>query len=609
MKSAFFRKAASVVVAAFTLMTVVAAVPSASANPANDPTPENIGVLTTKSGIDVSTLQVIGENGSPITAVGGLGSHGGHETRLVRTEYGTYVSYITEHIKREDIPANDTDHEHWGNGIAVFKIMKITSEGSHVIFTGEYPKANGSCTPNVLNAGDGKLYVTILCENPDRYYETMGTPEFTNSGWYTVYEVDMTTDNVTNVASTKFDYPTSPLDDHGYGYTQPILDREHGKLYALACGGEAPGFLAWNILDLNTMTWDPTCHCVQLFARYCYINGYPDGKGGFTVVIERDAPSSALAEAIGCTFTSDGYFFDAVNIMHVPDPTVDALEDHVVWEPNYKPGGNNFQASASHYGSGGCTYLDNEGRLHVIYSVTYFTTPTSRTTKVSGVYHAVFDLDGNEIYNELIPTALLDKNGTKTYSGPNGFVMTQAWDGTYYIFLLWGGTTGTKLEAWSSPSSDGIEFTRAFKDVPLKTADGVSPADGTHPIIANSRNFSVRDGIAAIIFHTGGSAGDPYYYFSVKLDEPVPHDHVWVETVTEPTCANEGYTVKVCSICGERIIDDRTPALGHEWGEWTVTVEPTEQATGVRERVCSRCGATDSEELPPVAHVHDYVAV
>ena len=582
--------------AACMIAAIIATVPVFSTS-ADDPTPENIGVLYTddKTGIQVSNAVLIEEGGEAITAVPGLGSHGGHETRLVRTEYGTYVAYIT------GLNLSDTTlgHENWTAGTATFNIIKITSEGSHVIFSFDYPKANGSCTPNVVNAGDGIVYVTILCGNPDRYYETMGTPNFTNSAWVMLFEIDTSSDDVTLAAEAKYDFTTSPFDDHGYGYSQPILDKEHGKLYALYCGGEVPGYLAWFTYDLNTRTWENGCRCVELPARYCYINGYPDGNGGFSIIIERDAPSSEYGAAHGMTFAASGYLFDAEYMIHVPDPTVDHADTTVIWEPNYATGGKNLNAAASHYGEGGCTYLDNLNRLHVIYSVTYYTTPTSKTSKVSGTYHAVYDLSGNELYNELIPTTLLSNNGTKTYKGTKGFVMTQAWDGTYYVFLMVAASTAT-LDIWSSPAGDGINFKKVKGSLVLKDADGNPIAEGTMPIIANSRNFSVRDGIAAIMFHSNSTVndGNPYYYFSVKLDEPVPHDHVWTDMVTEPTCEERGFTTHVCSVCGQKTVDTYVDPKGHSFGEWHVVTEPTVNAEGEEQRECSACGGIESRVIP-----------
>ncbi len=570
----------------------------------NDPTPENIGILPceNEAGVSVSYAKLFEENGAPITAVPGLGSHGGHETRLVRTENGVYATYIT---KSE--PADEA-HQTWDNGIATFSIVKITSDGFHVIYTDIFPQSQGSCTPNIINAGDGRLFVTILCGDPDRYHYTMGTPEFTNAASLSVYEVDTATDTVTAPdAPTVIDYNTTPFEDHGYGYTQPILDTEHGKLYALACGGEAPGYMAWFIYDLETRTWDTTCHTYELFARYCYINGYPDGNGGFTLVVERDAPITALKEALGVNFsTTSGYAFDAISIMHVSDPTVDELEEIPVCFPTYDAEGynntgKNRMDSASHYGVGGCTYLDDSDRLHIIY------THKCGNTSVTSVYHAIYDLEGNEIYKKLISTSLLPKNGTKTYKGTNGFAMTQGSDGKYYIFVLPNVAVAT-LEIWSSPAEDGKKFTKIVGPLTLTDSDGNSIPSAKVPIIANTRNHSAIDGVTDIMFHSTDTVngGDPYYFISVRLDDPSAHEHDYVGVVTEPTCTEQGYTTYTCSICGDEYVDDYVDPLGHEWGEWTAVSGPTCEENGEETRTCSRCGMTEDRSVDALGH--DYVA-
>ncbi|MBR3991921.1 MAG: hypothetical protein IKI91_07265, partial [Clostridia bacterium] len=483
--------------------------------PDTDPTPDNIGVAYEgeTSGIKISYAKLFEENGADIPAAGGVGAHGGHETRIVRTENGTYATYITT-------ATGEASEEHplWFQGVATFSIIKITSEGFHVIFTDEFPQAAGSCTPNVINAGDGKVYVTIICDDKDRYMSTMGTDEFTNGVWLAVYEVDTATDEVTAPeAPTLIDHETTPFQDHGYGYTQPILDKEHGKLYAVTCGGEAPGYLAWFIYDLETKTWDTECYTVELFTRRCYINGYPDGNGGFSIVIERCAPVSALTEATGFAFTqTSGYTWDALYLMHIADPTVEEVTvDTIIAEPNYtaegyKNSGKNRVDNASHYGSQGCTYLDTDNNLHVIY------TQGIGNEGKTYVYHDIYTLDGTQTYHKLLPTSLVPKNGGRP--SYRGFAMTQGPDGTFYVIYLSGGTSSTTIDIWSSPATDGKTFSKVadISGHEIVMEDGSTPKV-EKPIIGNSRNFSVRDGIIALMAHTGGNPDDRYYYFSIEV--------------------------------------------------------------------------------------------
>lgn len=63
--------------------------------------------------------------------------------------------------------------------------------------------------------------------------------------------------------------------------------------------------------------------------------------------------------------------------------------------------------------------------------------------------------------------------------------------------------------------------------------------------------------------------------------DPLPHN--WIAA----TCT----TPKTCSVCGKTI----GSALGHDYGEWSVTEEASWKKDGVSERVCTRCGQTETE--------------
>ena len=79
--------------------------------------------------------------------------------------------------------------------------------------------------------------------------------------------------------------------------------------------------------------------------------------------------------------------------------------------------------------------------------------------------------------------------------------------------------------------------------------------------------------------------------------------HVWGEwEVTTPaTCTEDGVKTRVCSFCGESetaVI----PALGHTWGEWEVTTPATCTEAGVKTRTCSVCGETETAAIPAAGH-------
>ena len=75
-----------------------------------------------------------------------------------------------------------------------------------------------------------------------------------------------------------------------------------------------------------------------------------------------------------------------------------------------------------------------------------------------------------------------------------------------------------------------------------------------------------------------------------------PHLHAYKITRIAPTCTSEGYTLYQCS-CGAEKREDFLPAKGHTWGEWKVVQEPTFTEIDKKERSCTVCGVTESENI------------
>lgn len=67
----------------------------------------------------------------------------------------------------------------------------------------------------------------------------------------------------------------------------------------------------------------------------------------------------------------------------------------------------------------------------------------------------------------------------------------------------------------------------------------------------------------------------------------------------DATCTQEGLSAgKQCKVCKEVLVKQNTiPALGHKYGEWTITKQPTIEAAGEREKECSTCHDKITEEL------------
>lgn len=76
--------------------------------------------------------------------------------------------------------------------------------------------------------------------------------------------------------------------------------------------------------------------------------------------------------------------------------------------------------------------------------------------------------------------------------------------------------------------------------------------------------------------------------------------HENVHKVIPPTCTTEGYTIIYCTRCGEGIRNktDIKPALGHDFGDWIITRQPTTTEVGRKQKVCSRCGEKKYSTIP-----------
>ncbi len=74
--------------------------------------------------------------------------------------------------------------------------------------------------------------------------------------------------------------------------------------------------------------------------------------------------------------------------------------------------------------------------------------------------------------------------------------------------------------------------------------------------------------------------------------------HTLKDTVVAATCTAEGYTLHQCTVCGYSYRDTVTPALDHQWGEWTVKQEADCFHAGTETRTCATCGETETRVLP-----------
>ncbi len=90
-------------------------------------------------------------------------------------------------------------------------------------------------------------------------------------------------------------------------------------------------------------------------------------------------------------------------------------------------------------------------------------------------------------------------------------------------------------------------------------------------------------------------------YFETREIDKIAH--TYVDTVTEPTCTEQGYTTHKCE-CGDSYIDTYTEPAGHSYGDWFVTVAPTCTEKGEERRECANCNHFETRVVDKIAHTY-----
>ena len=83
--------------------------------------------------------------------------------------------------------------------------------------------------------------------------------------------------------------------------------------------------------------------------------------------------------------------------------------------------------------------------------------------------------------------------------------------------------------------------------------------------------------------------------------------HSYTQVVTAPTCTEQGYTTKDCTVCGDHIVTEYVAAKGHSWGAWITAEKATCAKEGVETRSCETCGETESANIPTIEHSYTQV--
>lgn len=85
-----------------------------------------------------------------------------------------------------------------------------------------------------------------------------------------------------------------------------------------------------------------------------------------------------------------------------------------------------------------------------------------------------------------------------------------------------------------------------------------------------------------------------------------PTDHYWViDNRVFATCTTSGYTRFICDDCGTEGDTVTMSALGHKFGAWFTTTQPTCMANGIQKRECTQCSVTETKPIAKTDHNWD----
>ena len=96
---------------------------------------------------------------------------------------------------------------------------------------------------------------------------------------------------------------------------------------------------------------------------------------------------------------------------------------------------------------------------------------------------------------------------------------------------------------------------------------------------------------------TDGKKCTVCHVVTVAQQEIPASGHAYASEVTEPTCLEKGYTTYTCH-CGNTYTDNEVEALGHSYGNWVITKQPSDAEDGIREKSCSVCSDKITESIP-----------
>lgn len=514
---------------------------------------------------------------------GNAAGHGNHQTRVVHTTHGDYVTFIT-----------NTSSNSNGEKLDEFKVIRVNEDNSYEVVFTEYKIYDTSQVGLFVDKNENVWAVTVGANN---YRQNTGTDSIMANAWM----IDKETDDVSN-----YNIVVPRKTWGGYGYSYFCYDEAMDRLYTLTASGDEPGELVWLIFDMKTMTWDNTARSIETKYRNCYPYIYADGKGGMVIVNECDHKATSLGypevstnygltqddiQSIQGSYQSSSgewkrpsadYVFDQLELYYITDVYKEEYEMFIVAEADYsRVKGTQEERYSLEFravneyptiqnNNGGDTFLDADGYLHVIYSKEFVLAAYNNNMATDEYwYHDVIDISDPKNIKKLSSTLIVDYS-EENFEYSHSYRMYQTTDGNLYIISVKNSGYFGNVVVLSVNGNVNDGYT--YEEVASEEHVGDKVI-----CISNNRSNSVDDDVITYVWRNG----DHNMYRFKRITVSCAHsDLKWEHDDTKHW--------QTCNDCDGKINEG-----DHDF-KWVTDKEATYKETGLKHEEC-KCGLKRNE--------------
>ncbi len=242
--------------------------------------------------------------------------------------------------------------------------------------------------------------------------------------------------------------------------------------------------------------------------------------------------------------------------------------------------------------NGTVTIGENTGNIEINdATVTVETNSGSITVGKNATLYCTENMSGGKITKS-------SESAVITCSSNNGLIYDET--AVWYKIVFTGDDGKAKIDVCDL-EMDGVSYTQAGSNVIFTLP----------PEYECSSAMKLESGDVNIwVANASPTAGDTEFTINCQkrsVCDLLGHNFSVYISNGDAACTKDGTKTAICANgCGASdTIADTGSAKGHAYGEWVITKEATESETGIRERSCPVCGATDTDVIPVLTHTHN----